>query len=256
MTGVADDPPETGRLTAGSAALRPLAADGKIPPLAAEILARLTTVYEAARAPERAAPMTAYMRDQFPFLGLPSATQRVLTREVLAGLPRPAEADLRAVAEACWELPEREYQYFACGWLRRHARVCSPAFVDTARHLISTKSWWDTVDTLAAHLVGTLVSRHPELVSTMDDWIEDPDMWLVRTAILHQLSYKASTDTDRLFRYCTRQAGHRDFFVRKAIGWALRQYAWTDPAAVRAYVRANESQLSPLSVREALKNVG
>jgi 3-methyladenine DNA glycosylase AlkD len=225
------------------------------PPLAAEILARLATVYEAARDPARAAPMTAYMRDQFPFLGLPSPTQKALTRQVLAGLPRPAEADLRAVAESCWELPEREYQYFACGLLRRHARICSATFLDTARHLITTKPWWDTVDTLAAHLVGTLVSRHPALVSTMDEWIEDQDMWLVRTAILHQLSYKGSTDTERLFRYCTRQAAHPDFFVRKAIGWALRQYAWTDPAAVRAYVRENESRLAPLSVREALKNV-
>ncbi|HEU4422802.1 MAG TPA: DNA alkylation repair protein, partial [Pilimelia sp.] len=87
-------------------------------PLAAEILARLATVYEAARDPARAAPMTAYMRDQFPFLGLPSPTQKALTRQVLAGLPRPAEPDLRAVAESCWELSEREYQYFACGLLR------------------------------------------------------------------------------------------------------------------------------------------
>jgi len=226
------------------------------PPLAAEVLARLTRAYEAARDPARAVPMVAYMRDQFSFLGLPSPAQRALTREVLAGLPKPTEADLWAVALACWELPEREYQYFACGWLRRHAKVCSAGFVDTARHLITTKPWWDTVDTLASHLVGTLVSRHPSLVSTMDDWIEEPDMWLVRTAILHQLTYKESTDVERLFRYCTRQAEHRDFFVRKAIGWALRQYAWTDPAAVRAYVHANESRLSPLSVREALKNAG
>jgi 3-methyladenine DNA glycosylase AlkD len=225
------------------------------PPLAAEVLTRLTSVYEAARDPARAAPMAAYMRDQFAFLGLPSPLQKALTREVLAGLPKPAEADLRAVAERCWELPEREYQYFACGWLRRHARICSAGFIDTTRFLISTKPWWDTVDTLAAHLVGTLAARHSPLVSTMDAWVAESDKWLVRTALLHQLGYKEATDTERLFRYCTLQAGHPDFFVRKAIGWALRQYAWSDPEAVLAYVRANESKLSPLSVREALKNV-
>jgi len=199
--------------------------------------------------------MAAYMRDQFPFLGIPGPTQRTLALEVLAGLPRPAEEDLREVALGCWALAEREYQYFACGWLRRHARVCSAGFVETARYLIVTKSWWDTVDALAAHLVGPLVARHPALVSTMDSWLTDDDLWLVRTAILHQLRYKEQTDAVRLFRYCTAQAEHRDFFVRKAIGWALREYAKTDPAAVRAYVHAHESRLSALSVREALKNL-
>ncbi len=111
------------------------------------------------------------------------------------------------------------------------------------------------MDALAAHLVGPLVARHPELVSTMDAWIEDEDMWLVRTAILHQLGYKEATDAARLFRYCTAQAEHRDFFIRKAIGWALREYGKTDPAGVRGYVRAHESQLSALSIREALKNL-
>ena len=226
------------------------------PPLAAAVLTRLTDVYGAARDPVRAAPMAAYMRHRYAFLGLAAPAQKALAREVLADLPTPTEADLRAVAAGCWELPEREYQYFACAWLRRHARVCSASFLDTARHLVTTKPWWDTVDTLAAHLVGPLVARHPTLVSTMDDWIADPDMWLVRTAILHQLAYKESTDTDRLFDYCTRQAGHADFFVRKAIGWALRQYAWTDPDAVRDYVQRHASVLSPLSVREALKNIG
>ncbi|MFC0530690.1 DNA alkylation repair protein [Phytohabitans kaempferiae] len=222
-------------------------------PLATEIMGRLASVYEAARDPGRAAAMAAYMRDQFPFLGLPSPAQRALARQVLAGLPRPAEEDLRAVAEACWALPEREYQYFACDWLRRHARACSAGFVATARLLVVTKPWWDTVDALAAHLVGPLASAHPALLSTMDAWVEDEDMWLVRTAILHQLRYRERTDAARLFRYCTRQAGHRDFFVRKAIGWALREYAKTDPAAVRTYLA--EHELAPLSRREASKNL-
>jgi 3-methyladenine DNA glycosylase AlkD len=222
--------------------------------LAAEVLERLRTVYGAARDPERAAPMAAYMRDQFAFLGIPAPAQRALARQVLAGLDRPTEADLRAVALGCWELPEREYQYFACGWLRRHARTCSAGFIEVARHLIVTKPWWDTVDALAAHLVGTLVARHPALRSTMDDWSTQEDLWLVRTAILHQLRYKENTDVPRLFHYCTVQARHPDFFIRKAIGWALREYARTDPAAVRGYVHAHQAQLSALAVREALKN--
>jgi len=224
-------------------------------PLARTVLDRLRQAYAAAADPERAVAMAAYMRDRFAFHGIPAPAQRVLAREVLTDLPRPAEEDLRAVALGCWALPEREYQYFACGWLRRHARVCSAGFLDTARHLIVTKSWWDTVDALAAHLVGPLVARHPALASTMDEWVADPDLWLVRTAILHQLGYREATNATRLFHYCTAQAGHQDFFVRKAIGWALREYGKTDPAAVRTYVHAHEPRLSALSVREALKNL-
>jgi 3-methyladenine DNA glycosylase AlkD len=222
-------------------------------PLASAVMERLTSAYSDARDPAKAAAMAAYMRGQFAFLGIQSPAQKSLAREVLAGLPRPAEDDLRDVAAACWALPEREYQYFACGWLRRHARVCSAAFLGTAQELITTKSWWDTVDTLAAHLVGTLIRRHPALVSTMDAWSTDKNLWLVRTAILHQLTYKEGTDAARLFRYCARQAGHPDFFVRKAIGWALREYARTEPAAVRSFVESH--RLAPLSAREALRRL-
>jgi 3-methyladenine DNA glycosylase AlkD len=174
---------------------------------------------------------------------------------VLTGLPAPTEAQLRTVAVACWALPEREYQYFACDWLQRHVRVCGPGILGTARALITTKSWWDTVDPLATRFVGALVTAHPQLRTDMDRWSADENMWVVRTAILHHLHHGAATDTDRLFGYCARQAEHPDFFVRKAIGWALRQYARTDPAAVRNFVAGHRDRLSPLSVREAMKHL-
>jgi 3-methyladenine DNA glycosylase AlkD len=101
-------------------------------PLAGTILDRLVTIYSAAADPVKAGPMRSYMRDQFPFLGIRGTEQRLLTREVLAGLPKPDEDDLRAVALACWALPQREYQYFACDVLRRHARIGSPGFLNTA----------------------------------------------------------------------------------------------------------------------------
>jgi 3-methyladenine DNA glycosylase AlkD len=223
--------------------------------LAETVLDRLVATYSHAADPALAVTMAAYMRGQFPFLGIKAPQQQALGRVVLQGLPRPTEADLRAVALGCWGMAEREYQYFACAWLRRHAAVCSAGFLDTARYLILTKSWWDTVDALAAHLVGPLVARHPALVSTMDEWIGGDELWLIRTALLHQMRYREATDSARLFGYCTAQLGHRDFFIRKAIGWALREYAKTAPEAVRAYVRAHEARLSPLSTREALKNL-
>jgi 3-methyladenine DNA glycosylase AlkD len=224
-------------------------------PLATEVLARLDRSLPAAADPLRAPAAKAYMRNQFEFLGIPSPRLTVLTREALAGLDRPAEADLVDVALGCWARPYREYQYVACTYLRRHVRVASAGFIDTARELVTTRSWWDTVDTLASHTVGGLVAHHRSLESTMDAWIVDEDMWVARTAILHQLRYKDSTDADRLFRYCRLRADQPDFFIRKAIGWALREYGKTDPEAVREFVRTNASRLSGLSKREAMKNI-
>jgi 3-methyladenine DNA glycosylase AlkD len=224
--------------------------------LADTVLERLTATYAAAADPERAAPMRAYMKDVAPFLGLTTPARRALSRTVVAGLPRPDEADCTAIALRCWQLPEREYHYFAVDYLRRHARACTSGFLPVARHLVSTVSWWDTVDLLAAHVVGALVAADPALTADMDTWIVDEDLWVARTALLHQLRYKERTDTERLFTYCLRQSGHPDFFVRKAIGWCLREYAKTDPEAVRAFLARERGRFAPLSVREALRNIG
>jgi 3-methyladenine DNA glycosylase AlkD len=224
--------------------------------LADTVLERLTATYAPAADPERAAPMRAYMKDVAPFLGLTTPVRRALSRTVVAGLPRPDENDSTAIALRCWQLPEREYHYFAVDYLRRHARVCSSGFLPVARHLIATTSWWDTVDLLAAHVVGALVAADPALKADMDTWIVDDDLWIARTALLHQLRFKERTDTERLFTYCLRQSGHPDFFVRKAIGWCLREYAKTDPEAVRAFLARERGRFAPLSVREALKNIG
>ncbi|MEV6487403.1 DNA alkylation repair protein [Actinoplanes sp. NPDC051633] len=219
-----------------------------------QVFERLKPAFEAARDPERAAGQQAYMRDQFPYLGLTLPVVRKVSRDVLRGLPRPADDDLREVALRCWDLPEREWQYFACELLRAKPPA-GPDFLATLRQLITTKSWWDTVDPLATRVTGDLVREHPALAHDMDAWSAEENMWLVRTAILHQLHWGAETDTRRLFSYCANQASHRDFFVRKAIGWALRHYARTDPSAVRAYVDAHRDVLSGLSIREATKHL-
>ncbi|MEV8091918.1 DNA alkylation repair protein [Streptomyces nigra] len=224
--------------------------------LADTVIERLTAVYGAAADPERAAAMRAYMKDVAPFLGIPSPERRALSRSVLQGAPGPDERDCTAVALRCWRLPEREYQYFAVDLLRRHVRRLSSGFLPVSRHLVTTVPWWDTVDALAAHVVGGLVAADPALTADMDAWIEDDDLWVVRTALLHQLRYGERTDAGRLFAYCLRQSGHPDFFVRKAIGWSLREYAKTDPDAVRDFLAREGGRFAPLSVREALKNIG
>ncbi|USQ87047.1 DNA alkylation repair protein [Streptomyces phaeoluteigriseus] len=234
------------------------AESAEVPPsaLADTVLERLTAAYAAAADPARATAMRAYMKDVAPFLGIPTPERRALSRSVLAGLPRPGEADCTAVGLRCWALPEREYHYFAVDYLRRYAGRCSSAFLPVARRLITTVSWWDTVDLLAVHVVGPLVAADPRLTAEMDAWITDDDLWVARTALLHQLGYKDRTDADRLFGYCLRQSGHPDFFVRKAIGWCLREYAKSDPDAVRAFLARERGRFAPLTVREALKNIG
>ena len=222
--------------------------------VAATLVGRLRSELPKHADPQRAASAAKYMRDQFPFLGIASTPLSGLFRQALTGLPKPTTADAAAFAHACWALPEREYQYVACSYLRKYAKLLDESFVDTARYLIVTKSWWDTVDALAAHVVGPLVSAYPSMVRAMDDWAAGEQLWLTRTAILHQLRYKGATDADRLFRYCASRADHKDFFIRKAIGWALREYAYTDPDAVRTFV-AGHPELSGLSQREALKNL-
>ncbi|WND38808.1 DNA alkylation repair protein [Streptomyces sp. BB1-1-1] len=225
-------------------------------PLADTVVERLTAVYAAAADPERAVALRAYMKDVAPFLGLTSPVRRSLSRTVLEGLPRPGESDCAAVALRCWRLPEREYHYFAVDLLRRYVTHCSSGFLPVVRHLLTTVPWWDTVDLLSAHVVGGLVAADRDLTADMDAWSADEDRWLVRAALLHQLRYRERTDTDRLFGYCLHQSGHGDFFVRKAIGWCLREYAKTDPDAVRAFVTEHRQRLAPLSVREALRNIG
>lgn len=223
-------------------------------PPATALADRLTTAFTGEADTARAAAMAAYMRDLFPFLGLPTPVRRAASRPLLAETKGWPEADLAALARACWALPEREYQYFACDVLVKRAGSLSPDFVPVLRELVTTKSWWDTVDALASRVAGPLVTAHPRLLTVMDAWIAEEDFWLARIALLHQLTYKAATDAGRLFAYCERRAGDGEFFVRKAIGWALREYAKTDPDAVRAFVA--RTALSGLSRREALRNIG
>lgn len=223
--------------------------------LPGEVVARLSESFESARSPERAVPMKAYMRDQFDYFGIAAPEQRRLARAALAGLPAPAERDVKAVAKACWDRTEREFQYFACDYIERYIDRCTPAFITTLERLITTKSWWDTVDGLCRNGAGPLVLAHPELVDVMDRWLVSDNIWLARSAILHQGRWKGRTDRERLFRYCLTRGGDTEFFIRKAIGWALRDYAHVDAPAVRRFLAEHDAELSGLSKREALKRV-
>ncbi|AOY01089.1 DNA alkylation repair protein [Jeongeupia sp. USM3] len=206
--------------------------------------------------PAAAAPMAAYMRGRFAFLGVKTPARRgVSTPLIRAARTTLAPGERLAAAQQLWALPEREYQIVAVDLLADRPASLGAAALPVLDELIGRKSWWDSVDGLAAHVIGPLLQAEPALRPVMDDWAHGDRLWHARTALLFQLGYRADTDTVRLFAYCHSLAGHPDFFIRKAIGWALRQHARTDADAVRAFVDAERERLSPLSVREALKHL-
>lgn len=207
---------------------------------------------------QQAVPMRAYMLDQFAFLGI-RATPR---RQALRGLPKLntwSAHDLLALADTLWAAPEREFQYVAIDLLSKYHRQLGLDSVAQLLELVQRKSWWDTVDGLAG-VVGDIVLRaratEPDAQQLMDACLIHPHLWVRRIAMLHQLGWKTQTDQERLFRYALALAGETDFFIRKAIGWALRDHARTQPEAVRRFLAQHAAKLSGLTRREAGKHLG
>jgi len=203
--------------------------------------------------PAKAAPMEAYMRGQFVFLGIKAPDRTKYVRSFIQehGLPKDK---LLETAEYLWALPEREFHYAAIELLGKYGRYADAMHIDLLEKWIVEQSWWDTVDSLAAHHVGDFFKRFPDLIPAYTErWIHSNNMWLRRTAILYQLRYKERTDVNRLFSFIVICKDEEEFFIRKAIGWALREYGKTDGDAVRRFV--DRTTLSPLSIREALKHL-
>lgn len=217
-------------------------------------LAPLHDAFGRNRNAENAAAMEAYMKGIAPFFGIKAVPRRELLAEHIAMHGAPALDELPAIARAAFDCPEREMHHTAVDLLMRHARKLTPDHLPLVEELITTKSWWDTVDALAIHVVGVILKRHPKEITEWNKrWITSKDLWLNRTAILFQNRWKEDTDQALLFANIDRHAAHPDFFMRKAIGWALRELGATDPAAVKRFVRSRK--LSPLSEREALRKL-
>ncbi|ESO84500.1 hypothetical protein LOTGIDRAFT_132117 [Lottia gigantea] len=216
--------------------------------------------YTAAKNEKYAAFVTKYMRNQFEFLGLRYPERRAINKEIFASHKMLSHLEMYDMFYLLWEEPIREYQCFVLDYFDQYIKhINQPKWNDqnftVLKHLITHKSWWDTVDELAYKGVGRLVaSDKMKYNKLMDEWIEDDNMWLRRTAILHQLMYKDDTDTDRLFRYCLKCAHEKEFFIQKSIGWALRNHFRTDPKIIKDFVKKNEDKLAPLSKKEALKH--
>ncbi len=216
--------------------------------------ASLKTLFEQNANPVQAEPMKKYMRDQFEYLGLKGPQQGALMKEFISQNGYPAMADLDAVLRDLWSLPQREFQYAAVGLLSRFEKELPAKFIKTIEYLLITKSWWDTVDTITGHTLGVHFHRFPEVREKyLAQWRASNNFWLRRACILFQLNYKQETDFDLLCELICENLDSKEFFINKAIGWSLRQYARTDPKAVKKFV--NSTPLHPLSRREALKHI-
>lgn len=204
--------------------------------------------FEPLRNAEAASWQTEYMRHLFLFLGVSSPLVRKAVREMKqAYLSQGWQREVKAL---WWEC-EREMHYAAIFWAIAHRAEATKKDWPFYEEMICSHSWWDSVDTIAPHLVGPLVEKEAALVERVEEWLHSPHLWLRRSALLYQLRWKEKTDAERLFRFCTALGEDKEFFIRKAIGWALREYSKTNPEAVARYIQT--ASLSPLSLREAQK---
>jgi 3-methyladenine DNA glycosylase AlkD len=200
--------------------------------------------------PGRAPGMRAYMRDQFEYFGIGTPQRRAATKPLLKALAGIGADNLIAHAWQLWELPQREYQYVALDLLAMHWKEFNAGDIPRLLGFCRSKSWWDTVDSLASIIGDVLRYGHDH----MDDALRHENMWTRRVAVLHQLGWRGKVDTGRLFEYALALSHEKEFFIQKAIGWALRDYARHDAQAVREFTLTERHRLSALSFREANKH--
>jgi 3-methyladenine DNA glycosylase AlkD len=211
----------------------------------------LFALMEKNKDPERAKHMAAYMKDNFPFLGIPKSILTPLIKPFLKLASQDAAVDYAFVRQ-CWRKEYREAQYVGVEYLLILNRTCAAADLNFIKELITTKSWWDVTDSLD-QLVGMLAERFPTVKSEMIIWSKSENIWLRRVAINHQLRYKSKTDTELLQAIIINNLGLAEFFINKAIGWSLREYSKTNPSWVSQFIARYRTMLAPLSIREAEK---
>lgn len=202
---------------------------------------------------EKAAGAKAYMRNQFDYWGMPAALRQGITQSYLKE-KMPGYHELDRIVKELWDLPEREFQYFAIDLVAAMKKYWKKDVINLVEFVLTHKSWWDTVDHAASELTGPFFRLFPEQIHNITGrWNRSDNFWLQRSSIMFQKKYKKETDRTLLGKYILSHTSSKEFFVQKAIGWALREYSKTDPKWVADFVQ--QHQLAPLSKREALKGI-
>ncbi|MFC0189562.1 DNA alkylation repair protein [Fictibacillus aquaticus] len=219
-----------------------------------EYTVKLRDTFALHKNEEIAGPMEAYMRDQFAFLGIKSPVRKDIFKQFIKANGYPAKAELHTVVRELWEMPEREMQYSALGLVDGWLKKLEESDHELLEYMVVNKSWWDTIDHIASNHAGKLFRLYPHLIETVGKrWRESENFWLRRIMILFQLKDKGNTNKELLYEIIEENLGSNEFFINKAIGWALREYAKTNPEWV--VETADKLDLAPLSRREALKNI-
>jgi len=220
--------------------------------LAQFVSSRLSEVAD----PKKAVAMAAYMKTNQPFYGVPNPGRLLIFKEIKQ---RPSPVNHKAYereVRSLWRLPHREERYLAIAYARLYPQFIAPESIRLYERMVRDGAWWDFVDEIAVHLMGQVLLKHREVTRPIiEQWIDDDDMWIRRTAILVHCRHKAQTDSAQLFDHCLRRGGEKEFFIRKAIGWALREYAKTKPAEVLTFIKKHRALLSPLSYSEASRHL-
>ena len=213
----------------------------------------LITELEEKRNELLAVSMERYMQDKFRFLGVRGATRTEIYKKYFPEARKSKAIDWDFI-ENCWNKEEREFQYVVVYYLKAMQRFFKREDISRLKYLIVTKSWWDTVD-LLAKVVGSLVIRIEGYEQIMLEWSKDSNIWLKRVAILYQLSLKDKVDKQILDKILVNNLGDNEFFINKAIGWALRDYSKFDPEWVREFIKKKRDNMANLSIREASKYI-
>ncbi|MFV7235695.1 DNA alkylation repair protein [Flavobacterium sp. ZB4R12] len=215
----------------------------------------LENAFAANKNPENAFAMAKYMKNNFPFFGIKTEERRRIFAAIWKENKQEVAANARQIALSLYSKQEREFHYCAIEILIKELKGnYNLEDIQLIEKLILTNSWWDSVDTIAKYILGEYLLEFPlETKNTLERFSKSENMWLNRSAILFQLNYKQKTNSDFLFSECLKQAHSKEFFIQKAIGWALREYAKPNPEAVKQFVANNN--LKPLSKKEALKNI-
>ena len=213
----------------------------------------LITDFEENRNELLAESMSKYMQDKFRFLGVRGATRTEIYKKYFPDARKTKTIDWDFV-ESCWNKEEREFQYVVVYYLKAMKKFLKREDISKLKYLIVTKSWWDTVD-LLAKVIGSLVIRIEGYDKIMLEWSKDSNIWLRRVAILYQLSLKDKVDEIILDKILVNNLGDNEFFINKAVGWALRDYSKFNPEWVRELIKKNKDNMANLSIREASKYI-
>jgi 3-methyladenine DNA glycosylase AlkD len=203
---------------------------------------------------ENANGMKAYLLNQFEFFGLKTPARRALCKEHYKQYPVKDLKELETIVKECFSLAQREFHYFAIELFGHHKKLWQPSSIKMMEYCLLHKSWWDSVDGMASEWLGPYFKLFPEqIVPVTLKWNLSKNMWLQRSSIMFQKAYKKNTDTALLSKYILNCSRSKEFFIQKAIGWALREYSKTDPKWVVQFVK--QHKLASLSAREALKRI-